>query len=114
MIIWKGWGILVVVIVVVCMVVIQGGIGLISGDPNFDKLHHWPFGLALLVSAIPIYFTGLKLNSSPGRVLLDPRTGREVVFRRQHSLFFIPFQYWAFIVGAIGLVVLVSKLISGN
>ncbi|AMP04624.1 hypothetical protein CPter91_2260 [Collimonas pratensis] len=43
-------------------------------------------------------------------MLLDQQTGAEVILKPDHSLFFIKMQYWAFIAGVIGLVMLVNLL----
>ena len=104
MIIWKGWGILVIVIAVAAIIIIQGVVGAASGDPQFYEVHDWPKGLALLLAAVGVYFVGRYFNNKPGRVMIDKATGREFVFRRVHSLFFVRMEYWAFVLAAIGVV----------
>src|SRR6266542_584087 len=106
MIIWKGWGILVVVITVATSIVVQGVVGVAFGDPQFYKTHDWPKGVALLSAAAAVYFAGRYFNNKPGRVMIDKATGQEIVLRRVHSLFFIRMEYWAFVLAAIGVVVL--------
>ena len=103
MIIWKCWGILVVLITPAVMVIFQGIVGAAFGDPQFYKTHDWPKGAALLLSGIAVYFTGRYFNGKPGSVLIDKAAGREVTFRHVHSMFFIPMEYWGFILAAIGL-----------
>ena len=102
MIIWKGWGILAVLITAAVMLIFQGIVGAAFGDPQFYKTHDWPKGAALLLSGIAVYFTGCYFNGKPGRVLIDKATGREVTLRHKHSMFFIPMEYWGFILVAIG------------
>lgn len=104
MIIWRGWGILVFLITIAVMVIFQGIVGAVFGDPQFYKSNDWPKGAALLLSGVAVYFAGRYFNGKAGRVMTDKATGREVALRRIHSMFFIPMEYWGFILAAIGLV----------
>lgn len=106
MIIWRGWGILVVLITFAILILVQLTAGAISGDPQFYQKNDWPKGTALLLSAVAVYFVGYYLNHRPGRTVIDKATGRELVLRRVHSLFFIRMEYWAFALAAIGFVLL--------
>ncbi len=69
-----------------------------------------PIGILELGAAIAVRFTGVRLNRNTERRLLDPKTGREVIVRRRHTLFWIPMQYWAPVLGLIGVIVLISGL----
>lgn len=102
MIIWKGFGILVLVIAVLCVVIVQLIANGVTGNPQYGDTHHWVSGLALMISAIPIYFISRYFSTRPGRVVIDKATKRELVIRRTHSLFFIPMEYWAIILPLIG------------
>ncbi|AGH86641.1 hypothetical protein ACI2S5_25300 [Ralstonia nicotianae] len=42
------------------------------------------------------------LNSRPGRVLVDPKTGQQVELKARHTLFWIPLQWTALLVVAFG------------
>lgn len=80
-IIWQGWGVLSIIIPLICMIPfvgIFGGFGL---------------GFGLLVGAAVNAFVGHKLNNQPGKIYIDPATGGEVVFRKKNTLFFVPMQY---------------------
>ena len=48
-----------------------------------------------LITAALLWWLGKRLNSAPGRELVDPKTGERLVLRRRHSLFWIPMQWWA-------------------
>lgn len=102
-VIWKGWGLLVLVIALVvslATMMLLAALGVAHG-----------FGPALgaILSAVAIWVVGNKLNSPlKNRVLVDQNTGAEVILKPEHSLFFIKMQYWAFIVGAFGLFMLVG------
>jgi uncharacterized membrane protein YfcA len=104
MIIWKGWGILAVLITVAIVILVDFVTGSIYGDTRYYDNHNWPKGLALLLAAIPVYFVGVYLNSRPGRAMIDKATGREVMLRRSHSLFFIPMEYWGVVLLIAGIV----------
>lgn len=79
--VWQGWGLLSILIPVVCLVPfmsLPNGLGL---------------GVGLLVGAAANAYVGHKLNNQPGKTYIDPATGGEVVFRKKHTLFYIPMQY---------------------
>lgn len=102
-VIWKGWGLLVLVIAALIVILTT---------VFFDKAGlpvAYGAALGMLLSAGAIWQVGNKLNSPlKNRVLLDQKTGAEVILKPDHSLFFIKMQYWAFIAGAIGLFMLVN------
>ena len=52
---------------------------------------------------------GLYLRGKGGRVVVDKQTGREIVLRRRHTLFFIPIEYWGLVVVVLGAFVTFSK-----
>jgi hypothetical protein len=88
-VIWQGWGILSILIPLICMVPF---VGLFNG---------FGMGIGLLVGAAVNAYVGHRLNNQPGKVYIDQATGGEVVFRKKNTLFFIPMQYvsvlWAII-----------------
>jgi hypothetical protein len=103
-IIWKGWGILVVVITFLVLMGTELAVGAIFGNPHYYQAHSWPKGVAFLLAALAVYFLGCYLSNRPGRVVIDKVTGQELVLRRSHALFFIPMEYWGYILAVIGLV----------
>ncbi len=94
MIIWSGLGFLVVAIAFVCELVAQLLATQLTGNPDYYTMHGWVGGLGLFVAGGFCLLLGSYLNNSGGRVLTDPKTGETVVYRRRHSLFFIPMQWW--------------------
>ena len=106
---WRGWGILVIAIVLPFVVVVQGACVLYTRDPHFNQNHEWPLGLALMLAAAPIYLIGRKLNPPPRQVLFD-RYGREVAVRSRHSLFTIAFENWAYLLAALGFLLITVPL----
>lgn len=97
MIIWNGWGILVVLIVVLSLVLAVP----FEGDSV-------KYGLALsqFVAAAAIWLVGTKLNNQPGRTVVDQQTGETLELKKKHSLFFIKMEYWAAPVAAIAVAML--------
>lgn len=105
MIIWKGFGFLVVVLAVAGFLVAQLAVNGYTADDHYYQTHHWPKLLGAGVAAVPIWFLGRFLNRRPGRVLVDPATGETVTPRATHDLFFIRMELWAPILLAIALVI---------
>jgi hypothetical protein len=109
MIIWKGYGFLVLVIAVAIGAIVS----LIFGRVGLTE----DMGAAIgaIISAGVIWVVGNKLNSlAKSRTMIDKQTGQEIIFKPDNSLFFIKMQYWAFIIGGIGIIMLVDVLIHGK
>ena len=103
--IWRGWGILVIPIVAVGFAVAMAiTIALqSSGLPE-----HWQDAIGVAVGSVgaglSIWYIAKAISGKVVRRLVDPNTGKDVLFRRSAgSLFFIPTRYWAFIVIVPGL-----------
>ena len=109
LLVWKGWGYLVVVITLGILIAVQFAVDRAFGDPHFYTLHGWPKGIGMLLSAAAIYFAARHFKAQPARTLIDKATGREFVLRREHSFMFVPMEYWTFILAAIGLVLFFVK-----
>jgi len=87
MIIWKGLGILVPLLAILGSV--AGSVaGSLLGHPSLGA------GLGLGAAAIGNWFIWKAINAKPGRVLVDPQTGQQVILKSTHSLFFIPAGFW--------------------
>ncbi len=88
MIIWQGFGFVVLVIVFAGLFA-GSYIGVTAGIESLYQLG----AIAFAVSALPCWPLGRWMNNRPGS--------------RGHSFFFIPVQYWTFIFAAVavGLVV---------
>ena len=109
MIIWKGYGFLVLIIAVAVGAVVSLIFGAVGSTEDIGA------GVGAIISAGIIWIIGNKLNSeTKSRTMVDKQTGQEIVFKPNHSLFFIKMQYWAFIVGGIGIIMLIGILINGK
>jgi len=109
MIFWKGYGFLALVIAV--------AIGAITAF-TFSKLGSTEdLGAAVgaIISGVVIWIVGSRLNSiTKERTVVDKKTGNEIILKPNNSLLFIKMQYWGFIVGGIGLIMLADVLIHGK
>lgn len=91
MIVWTGWGILVPFVGVFVLAIVQF---LFKGILPLNMAS----ALAYAAAGAAIWFLGKKFNKDKGRVVIDKETKQEIFLKgRRHTLFFIPFQYWAFV-----------------
>jgi hypothetical protein len=94
MIIWRGWGILVLVI---------AGLGAGAGHWIAVALGANPEGpnvgtaLGLLLAAVGIWYVGARVNAP--KQGFDPNSGQPAVHRNAHTLFFVPMQWLAPVIG---------------
>ncbi len=94
MIIWSGFGFLPVVFLVVFCIA-------------FDSSHDSGLAYSLLLTGVISGALGWWLRRRRARIVIDKSTGKELVLRPRHALFFIPMVYWGpiFIIGGICLLV---------
>jgi hypothetical protein len=102
--IWTRWGILVVLYALAAFVV--GGV--IGNAAGLGSRRLITIGICELLAAVAVWFTGVRLNGGADRRLIDPKTGRDVIVRRRHTLFWVQMQYWAPVVALLGVIVLIS------
>ncbi|MFC4058133.1 hypothetical protein ACFOWE_07490 [Planomonospora corallina] len=101
MIVWRGWGILVVL---VAGALAGGGtfLGTVLGaDPQKANLGTV---LGLLLAGVAVWFLGVRMNVPPA-----DRPGAP---RNQHTLFFVPMQFWGPLL-AVGAVAATVVMITG-
>ena len=104
MLVWRGMGFLVLVIAALGYVA-GGSVGDLVGQEEARAIGS---GLGLIISGVVTWLLGQRWNGEPERTLVDVETGEPVIFRRRHSLFFIPMQWWGLVVGVMGLASLFS------
>lgn len=109
MIVWRGWGIGVLLIAVLVNLTVQTLIAQLMGVPNYGQTHGWTWIPSLGLAAVAVWFAGVKLESRPGRRVIDAETGQELELKAAHDLFWIPFKYWAFPILTLGIWLAVSK-----
>lgn len=94
MLIWKGWGILALVIPLVCSWTAEAILNHYYG-PGFYQECVFAMPLVLAGAALPVWGVGLRLHKQPGRILIDPESHEQVELKPQHSMFWIPLRYWS-------------------
>ncbi|MBP0492662.1 hypothetical protein [Roseomonas indoligenes] len=94
-VIWSGWGILVLPVVVGTAVVVGAILQWLLTAAGRPDLAFLAFSAGLFAAAAVNWIVGRRLNSAPGRDLVDPRTQERVVLRRRHALFWISMEYWS-------------------
>jgi len=107
--IWRGWGILVLIITIVMLIIMQGITGIVFGDSQYYAAHSWVKGVACILSAGTVYFIGRYLNNRNGRIAIDKSTGQEFELKRRHDFFFIHMQYWSIPLAIGGIVLIFIK-----
>jgi hypothetical protein len=105
-VVWKGWGILTILIVAVVSGLVTLGLSVALAATGLPKLEFAAMAIGLFVAAAANWYAGKYFNSGPGRELFDPKTGQTVILKRRHDLFFIKMEYWSVPVAIIGLFVL--------
>lgn len=95
----RGYGFLVIGITLVIVAIFT----LIF--KSFDGREGLGEGLGAILSGPIIWIVGKNLNNPKKYTyMVDPRTGREVIFSAKHSMLSIKFQYWAFIIAGLGII----------
>ena len=109
MLVWKGWGLLSLVIPLVCALSMEFAVDYNFGN-GFYKTASWPLPLAFLISSIPVFIIGFKLNSKIGRILIDPENNEKIELKVIHSFFWIPMQYWSVIMVGVSVWMYLSNI----
>jgi len=109
MIVWKGWGILALLIPLVISLGISAGVDSYYEDEVY-KNSTWAMPMALVLSSIVVFLTGRKINNKPGRILIDPENNQEIEIKTVHTMFWIPLQYWGVIILGISVWMYVSNI----
>ena len=112
MIIWRGLGFLVPVIVFANSLIANLITNAITGNETYWEEHHWPLALSLVVSAVICWFLGKYLDDRKGRILIDKETGEEVRVAAAHELFFIKMYLWGLILLIFAVIALIYDFVS--
>ena len=93
-VLYKGWG----TILIFAFPFLFGMVIWLAGPEMEDNMS---FGIALLLSTIPLWFSGRKLNAKK-EIHINHETG-EKVEKSPHTCFFIPIEYYALLSFVAGL-----------
>ncbi len=111
MIIWQGYGILVIVFTGVGLLVgqtIGGATGLPTG--------YW-IALGFFIAGVMTWIVGKRLGraaQASARKLVDPKTGEHVEVRTKHTLIFVPMAFWSYPLLLGALLSIYIEIWSGN
>jgi hypothetical protein len=98
--IWNGLGCLVIPVVIIGGVVMAS---IAQAEPNI----RWPRLIAVLGTALALFGLGIVLNRP--QVVGHDRFGNAVTQKGDHSLYWIPIQYWSVIVLIFGTIAVFKK-----
>ena len=111
--IWRGWGILVALVVFACSLGMNM-LALSLGGKGYWEAHSWPFALSLFVAAAAIFLLDRFWFTGSTRVLVDEATGERVALKAKHDFFFIPMRWWSVICAAIAAFLLIADISPGK
>lgn len=107
MIIWRGWGIVVVGIALLAALAAGAVAEALNTESTTTLL-----GIFLIPAGILTWFVGKRMNRDSERTLVDPKTGEPVVIRNDHSLFFVRVEWWGPIMVVAGIISAIVGLTS--
>ena len=103
MLIWRGYGILVALIAIGCLIGTRVGAENLWGKPLPMDKRQLAELVGMLTASALVYGLHLALEkSSPPRTVVDKETGQEIKLVAKHDLFFIPVKYWSYVLAAFG------------
>ena len=109
MIIWKGWGLMALLIPLLSTLFVGMTVDSIYGV-HFYRSNDWAMPLVLVLSSIIVFYLGCKLNNKPGKIVIDIETNEQMELKHTHSMFWIPLQYWGVITTAFSIWMYVSNI----
>jgi len=98
-IIWRGFGWSIPVIVFGAFIFFQTALNAIYGE-GFYESYEWPKMAAIILSSLLVASLGYLLNYRKRQVIVDPESGKKQN-SPSHTLFFIPIEFWALIIPAL-------------
>ena len=106
MIIWQGHGYLVVLCLFVVALISNLVFDAYLGDGYYSD-HPYAIAITLLLASAVVWGLARLLQASIERnteILIDPKSGEEVVFAPAHSLFLLPVRFWPWLLLVIAVV----------
>jgi hypothetical protein len=92
MLIWSGKGLVVLLEFLLAIVII------ILGDKYFSFKFDISAPLGFLAATLSnYYFHKWLVKTYPEQTLINPKTGKEFVFKESSSLYYIPIEYWTYV-----------------
>jgi hypothetical protein len=106
MIIWQGAGFIVAVVTFLVLLLTELSVEALTRDDSYYQKHGWPKLAGFIIAGCLVMPIARYLNKKEGKVLIEKETGKEVVIKPKHSLFFINVEYWSYILFVLGVVFL--------
>ncbi len=99
MLIWRGWGILVVLAAFAGLLVADFVTRAVMHDEHYYSAHPLPKLVgALLATAFAFGVAKLLEKRNTPRTVIDKATGQEILLRRGDSFFFIPVRFLPYVI----------------
>lgn len=112
MIIWRGIGFLVAVLLFGGLVLAQLVADSIGGPDTYSENVPLYAGFGLIIGGALTYLLARWDESrNPERNLVDQKTGQEVIIRNRSEFFFIPMRYWGLLAMVVGPMAVVAGLL---
>jgi hypothetical protein len=114
MLIWQGYGILIIPIVLICAGIVYV-IGMALGAVLFngsgvDGAGWLLAAVTLSLSAAVVRYLGNYLDKAAIRELYDPETDEIVILQSENSLYFIKIRYWPIVLLALAILAALVQL----
>ncbi|MFZ6657840.1 hypothetical protein [Undibacterium sp. TJN19] len=106
-IVWQGAGFTAVL---VPFLFALGGNYLIDEwmGKGYYSSHSWAPAVSLAISAAVVWFIGYSLKKFPPTEHIDPKTNQIVQVFEKHTIFWIPLQYFALVLAAFSVYILLK------
>jgi hypothetical protein len=110
MIVWRGYGILVLIFTIAGYAIGRVGAEQIWGSPlpNTYRSGAELVGMLLAAATVYVLHRALEARQAP-RVMVDKATGQEIEIRPKNDLFFIPVKFWPYILALLGVLFFFQK-----
>jgi hypothetical protein len=113
MFVWRGWGIVVVLITFLCSLVAELITRGLAGR-GYWETHSYPLAMALLGAAAVIWWADARLYArQEKRTLVDEKTGERFNVAPRHELFFVRMKWWSLVCAGGGMAVLLMNWVPG-
>jgi hypothetical protein len=98
MIVWSGRGFLSIVVLFATLFLCVAILPKENDDIGFV--------ITAFVTGIFSWVYGKKWNTQNERIVIDEKTGERLLIKNNHTLFWIPMQYWGVIFSILGVIIL--------
>lgn len=97
LVIWRGWGWIVIVIVAASFLGTEWAVEAFTGDGRYYQEHDWTKTAAAAAACFITMAVGFYLNHAR-RLQRDEASGEVTAMYPAHTLYYIPIEYWSLII----------------